>query len=297
MFSVSLFKQYDINFIYSCMLNMFYYNYFIQSLNEGLITTSPISIYEQNLRGMIDSILNNYQLDINYNKETFKVILPKMTQKNIDKVDAFCNNFGYFLTQYKVYIGNLSKVFSYGEEKKDKKLFIQRTINYTSLTLFYDSKFDEEILIRDKIYHITNIKNISKIDKVGLYPRSGSKIKYHPNRIYFSNNIYDCVSLIPKLKIFGKSHIDDFIVLEIDAANLYHNNYDGSLSKTTFMLDPDSSGFYTYYKIPKDNIKYLNKIYTIQGIIDFDDIIINNKKIVCLNNTKIVYDQVVNLNR
>lgn len=279
------------------MLNMFYYNYYIQRLNEGLLTTSPISIYEQNLRNSINQITINYQLDINYNKETFRITIPKVKQNKIDKIDAFCNNFGYFLTQYKVCIGKMSNIFKYGEKEEDKELFVQRTKNYTSLILFYDSKFDEEILISDKIYHITNIKNLSKIDKVGLYPSSGSKIKYHPDRIYFSNNINDCVLLIPKLRGLNVSHINDFIILEIDATNLYHKNYDGSLSKTKFMLDPDSSGFYTYYNIPRDNIKYLNKIYTIQGIIDFNDIVINNKKIICLNNNKIVYEQVVKLNK
>jgi hypothetical protein len=276
---------------------MFYYNYFIQRLNEGLITTFPISLFEQSLKNSINQITNSYKININYNKETFSIELSKISQDNIDKVDAFCNNFGYFLAQYKIDIGNSSNVFKYGDKEEDKELFIQRTKNYTLLILFYDSKFDEEILINDKIYHITNIKNLSKIDKVGLYPRSGSKIKYHPDRIYFSDSIYGCISLIPKLKVYEESVIKDYIILEIDAANLYHNNYDGSLSKTKFMLDPDSSGFYTYYNIPKNNIKILNKIYTIQGIIDFDNIIINNKKIVCLNNNQIVYDQVVNLNK
>jgi len=254
------------------MSKLLNYDYF---LTEGLIHTYPISIYK-------DTLLNNlshlnkkniiYELIIG-NKETFKIELSKCKFNDIQLVDSFCGNLGYFLSKFKIYKYQKENIIKY-----NPKTFEQDIKNNDGIVLFYESKFDNEIIINFTVYHATNIKNIDGILKNGIYPKAESRIDYHYERIYLFNDLIDCIKLIPKLRIFSYSKIKDYVIFEINTNNFEQNEYNGEKNKVKFYIDPKSAGAYTYNNIPINKLKLLNKIYTEESIIDFDSYKINSIK-------------------
>jgi len=235
------------------------YNYYIK---EGLIHTFPISIYYNRLYDNI-SFLNNkgidFKIDIDYSNENFKIELSKIYFDEIIIIDTYCGSLGYYLTKFKVYKNNNSNIIKYNHDTFDKDIN-----NNDGLILYYESKFDNIIKIDEELlYHATNIKNLEGILKNGLYPKSESKIEYHYERIYLSENLNDCIKIIPKLRIFSSNNIKDYIIFEMNSSN---NKY---------YKDSKSNGIYTYENISKNNIKLLNNIYTQYDIINFDNYNIN----------------------
>ena len=240
-------------------------------LNEGLIKTFPISIYKDNLLDNLNILNLNLDIDINFNNETFKLITPKVNFDELIIINSYVNNLGYFLTKFTIKRNNKTNTFKY-----DQKTFEKQSKNNDGLILYYESKFDKQIQITNKLYHATEIENIEKIMKNGLYPKSNSKIEYHSERIYLSKNENDCIKLIPKLRAFSLNINIPFVILEINKPDYY-------------FLDSKSDGIYTYENINKDDIKLIYELYTINNVLKFDDIIFNSKNIVFYHNKKQIY--------
>lgn len=272
-----MYKNYNEKFI-KTNLN----EYLRDKLNEGLIHTYPISLYEENLRNELN--LNNvkYILNVNYQNETCKITI----YDNFKIVNSIFNNLGYFISKYKVYKQN-SNIFNYTNEKN----FNKKIKKFNKLDIFYESKFDQIIDPKNIVYHATNIKNFPKINNVGLFPKSKSKMSYHPDRIYLSNNLISTINLIQRLKGYDNG---DYIICEIDVSNFKQNNYDKSQTDVKFYLDPKfSDGFYIYNNIPKNRISFLHKIYS-KNIIDFDSLNISKKEIKAFKNNILVYNKIIN---
>jgi len=231
-------------------------------LTEGLINTYPISIHYKTLLDNISFI--NSKIDINYENETFKLILPKIDFNNLSTVNSFCNNLGYYITKFKVIKNNNQNIITYNDST-----FFNDIKDNDGLVLFYETKFGTEIKPPEILYHATNIKNIERINKNGLYPKSTSKLEYHFERIYFSKTLIDCENLIPKLRNFdvtNTTNIKDFIIYEINIKDF--NN-------VKFYIDPKSNGIYTYYNIQKEWLNILKTIYTENDKLYFDSYQIN----------------------
>jgi hypothetical protein len=128
----------------------------------------------------------------------------------------------------------------------------------SKVNIIFESKFDIESNIPDKLYHLS-IKEFQKsILKTGISPKSKSKISYHDSRIYVCKSILACKTLIPNMKMIynqqkwsnPKSKINDtWIIYEIDTKDLdiklyYDPNYLG--------------GYYTLSNIPPKNIKIID---------------------------------------
>ena len=240
-------------------------------LNEGLIKTYPISIYKDTLLNNLNILNIELDIDINFNNETFKLITLKVSFEQLIIINSYVNNLGYFLSKFIIKRNNKTNTFKY-----DPNTFEYQSKNNDGLILFYESKFDEQINITNKIYHATEIKNIEKIIKNGLYPKSNSKIEYHSERIYLSENKKECIKLIPKLRAFSLNINIPFVLLEINKPGKYY-------------LDSKSDGVYTFENIPKKNIKLLYELYTINDVIKFDNIVFNVKDIIFYYNEKQIY--------
>ena len=240
-------------------------------LNEGLIKTYPISIYKDNLLNNLNILNLDLEIEINYDNETFQLKTPKVNFKELTIINSYVNNLGYFLTKFIIKRNNKTNSFKY-----NSKTFEKQTMINDGLILFYESKFDEQINITDKLYHATEMKNIEKILKNGLYPKLNSKIEYHSERIYLSKNKNDCIKLIPRLRAFSLNMNIPFVLLEINKSDKYY-------------LDSKSDGIYTYNNIIKNDIKLLKKIYTIDNIIDFDDIKFTTKEIIFYQDGNVIH--------
>lgn len=270
------------------------YQYFLNKLYEGLIMTHPITKYLDNIKDTIISNTPNVKTNIivDYDKLTFKLeILNNCTYLDIEKINSLCTCLGYFISQYMITVNGKTNIFKFDDNFKNT---INKFNNFTKLILYYDGVFDKIIEVPDKIYHATNIKNIHNIKEIGLYPRSGSKLRYHQDRIYFSLNLLDCENIVNKLRNFNKLSEPDYIILEINTKDVKENNFDGSITSVKFRKDPQSDGTYTFSNMPKERIQLLNKIYLPDNIITYDDIIISKNKLIFKFESNIVHEKIVN---
>lgn len=147
-------------------------------------------------------------------------------QEDLDNLKEICEFFGYYIATY------------YTENSK---------ICYIIESKFGITEMSEQIYndFNGICYHITDIKNLEKIKKIGLYTKSKSKKVFHPERIYLAsgfNNDTDAKNILNDLanELYPNSH---FIILKI---NLKKNNF-----KCKLMMDHAYMpyGIFTYENI------------------------------------------------
>lgn len=94
-------------------------------------------------------------------------------------------------------ISGMINNFQYNKDYLIKNMNFIEKVNIT-----FESKFDIESTLPDKLYHLSIKKFENSILKSGISPKSKSKVSYHDIRIYLCKNILGCKSLIPNMKIF-----------------------------------------------------------------------------------------------
>lgn len=209
-------------------------------LTEGLITSYPVSnilsmfnIKYKNLISHIqsDSFIQNLEnvktsgVSLYFNKKIFNPDLLNKIKKDIDV-------YGYFVSFVKKY-------------------------NINEIGVFIEPKFpfilDKKYLKKRKLYHITNIKNLNKIQKNGLTPKDSQTTFYHPgNRIYmmasFNRKLIDDFKITISRSKNWK--IEDIITFEIDPKNieLYIDpNFDNDILKDVAV--------FTFNNVPPNQLK------------------------------------------
>jgi hypothetical protein len=224
-------------------------------LKEGLINTQPPEV----ILRKVNFLPNNLIYGINYTKSDnlihFEILFfNKLSEisKTFDAIESyFINMMGWFPSMMKII--SLSGMENNIQYNKD---YLIKNMSFISkANIIFESKFDIESNIPDKLYHLS-IKEFEKsILKNGLSPKSKSKISYHDSRIYVCRSILNCKWLIPNMEMIynqqkwsnPKSKInDDWIIYEIDTNGLdidlyYDPNYIG--------------GYYLLKNIPSNNIK------------------------------------------
>lgn len=137
------------------------------------------------------------------------------------------------------------KSFKYDKIKEQDNLQDILNENFYYIQIEAEAKYNLKLNIPDKLYHITETKNVNKILKIGLIPKSKNKKANHPDRIYFGFDKIGCLNLINQ---FGKNK--KWSLLEIntnDIKELYG--------------DPDYiDGCWTYDNINPINIKLIINI-------------------------------------
>lgn len=162
---------------------------------------------------------------------------------------------------------------SYFERFKDEDVGEQYRDKFDVYKLQFEAKYSQEAITLSKtLYHVTEVKNLPKIRKQGLVPKSKSPEFKYKDRIYLFN-VEDIrqVFAYKKLKMFqlNKAGIDtssmQFCVLRIDRDKLQNSSLYKS-GKMTFYYDPcynltqikqlqDSPGIFTYNNIPRELIE------------------------------------------
>lgn len=106
---------------------------------------------------------------------------------------------------------NIEKVLSAFESCKGGDLYIGVEAKYNleiTNQIIKDHKF---------LYHLTPTKYLEKVMKIGLTPKTRSKIANHPDRIYFGLSVKSINVLKPQFKAITK--ISDWAILKIDVSN------------------------------------------------------------------------------
>ncbi len=78
----------------------------------------------------------------------------------------------------------------------------------------YDSVSEEQL--PEKLFHASPVEFRDKIEIYGLRPKSGSKIAFHPERIYFTTSEYDCKRYIEMICIKYNKNKEDFDIWSVD---------------------------------------------------------------------------------
>lgn len=228
---------------------------YLDYLKEGLINTQPADVV---LRKVI-FLPNNLIWGIRHTKSDnlihFEILFfNKLTEisKTFDAIESyFINMMGWFPLMMKIIsLSGMENDIQYNKDYLIKNMSFISKVN-----IIFESKFDIDSNISDKLYHLS-IKEFEKsIQKNGLSPKSKSKISYHDSRIYVCKSILNCKSLIPNMEMIynqqkwsnPKSKInDDWVIYEIDTSALDIKLY----------CDPNYiGGYYLLENIPSNNIK------------------------------------------
>jgi hypothetical protein len=231
---------------------------YLNFLKEGLINTQSSDIVLNKVKFLPNNLIYNIKHTKSDNLIHFEIsYFNKLSEisKTFDVIESyFINMMGWFPSNMKVKIlSGMENSMQYNRDYLIKNMsFID------SVCIIFESKFDIESNIPDKLYHLS-IKEFQKsILKTGISPKSKSKISYHDSRIYVCKSILACKTLIPNMKMIynqqkwsnPKSKINDtWIIYEIDTKDLdiklyYDPNYLG--------------GYYTLSNIPPKNIKIID---------------------------------------
>lgn len=224
---------------------------YINNLNEGLIKTYDIDfVIDKSLQLL--SVLNiNFDIQKNPNN-TIKLNLYNFNKIYIDYLfdllnSNFVNMFGWFPSY--MYMTNLSGMKS--QMNYDEKYLKNTYLYLNEVSIIYESKFDIEIDIPKKLYHISIKEYKNKILSNGIIPKSKSKLSLHDNRIYVCSKLEYCLDMIPKMRFyfFNKNPKinTQWIIYEIITENL-----DLKLYKDPNYLN---KGYYLLGNISPNNVK------------------------------------------
>jgi len=165
-----------------------YNQYKEEIIVEGILHTLPSELSK-------NIILKRFH-ELNGNVEPDGEIYLEGNFDNIKKYLPIFNNLGYFISKYTMG-GEDWEIWKNDETIKP-------------IALFLEAKFDTIISPVPKVlYHATLDVFANKILKSGLSPKSKSKVSYHPERIYLTNNLQIA-------HLFGQNTLDDYSKLMDD---------------------------------------------------------------------------------
>lgn len=231
---------------------------YLDFVKEGLINTQSHEIVLRKVDFLPKHIIYNIRHTNSDNLIHFEILhFNKISDisNTFDAIESyFINMMGWFPST--MIIKNLSGM---SNKMQYNKFFLLETMEFIdSVNINFESKFDTESKIPDKLYHLSIREFQKSILRYGIYPKSKSKISYHDSRIYVCKSILACKSLIPNMKSiynyqkwkYPKSKINDnWVIYEIDT-----NNLDIKL-----FIDPNYiGGYYTTSNIPPDNVKIID---------------------------------------
>jgi hypothetical protein len=226
------------------------YEDFVSELKEGLITTHDITIYNKIIINYLDSLNFKINLKVIDKLNFFLKIFNNLNEPNIEMINNYIYNLGYFPSTYIVTLTN-------GMINRFKYLKDVEFNNIQSVEINYEAKYTDglyknDIICPDKLYHLTYSDNWNSISKRGIYPKSKKRLSVHQDRIYLFDNISDYKSLLNNLKLSDSinSISKKYDLLEIDSSG----------DKFILHTDPNyRMGYFTY-----DNIhpKLITKIYS-----------------------------------
>lgn len=234
---------------------------FLEQINEGLIKSTPVPSFINNLTNIFDAspYIANINLDSTMQVELILDYVNKIIHIDnlFDLISIECNIHGYFIN--KVYITNIfDQSNSYQFTDDIIKYIKEQRTSLKEVKFIMEATFNIVNYLPKKLYHLSIKSHEKKILKNGLVPRSNSKLAYHPPRIYLSDDPLKSEKLITKMRALyfpqqannGKYKKYDFIIFEIDTTELDIKLY----------TDPNSEGYYTQGNIPPKHIAIFKQI-------------------------------------
>ena len=242
---------------------------FVNLIQEGLIKTYDIdqTIFD------IKNILNHHNLNFNIIKNINNTFIIELL--DFDKInelelilELILSNLidlhGWFPS-----IMNLENIYGMKNTKKfnkDELLWISKNVLTAKIT--FESKFDLlENNIPSIMYHLSIEQYSKDIMTKGIFPKNKSKLTLHDydGRIYLSDTLISCKSLIPQMKLFYNQEKNNILFDPKNIKKYYNKNTKWIIYKINtkdinkLYKDPNSSGYYFLGNIKPENIEILEK--------------------------------------
>lgn len=176
-----------------------------------------------------------------------EIIFDKLNFFNIEKINKFMKSFGW----------NIALIN--GEEESNSNF--SKQLLKSEIVIQYEARFDEDAnLTQDILYHLTPDTRYEKIKRMGLVPKSKSRIATHPERVYLFGDLNDVgwlsADLYDSEPEDAKKYIKKYYLLKIDLATIK--------DKVKLYKDPNmEDAYYTTNTIPPIYISLIGQ-HTIQ---------------------------------
>jgi hypothetical protein len=207
------------------------------NLKEGLIKTTNIGKTLNILEKKYQSKFIFERSDNSFYIKTLYTDINTLQQGIIKDADIL----GYFPSYVETedYVGKWSP--SYFDKGK--------------IELKFEAKFDEQVVenIPSTLYHITPTQNIDKILKIGLAPKSRSKVSYHPDRVYLAKSLEDAEDLGGPFS--RKTGIKNWTIIKVTTDKIPGDYF-------KLYTDPNypDKGYYTLNNIPASSLEKIKDI-------------------------------------
>ena len=228
---------------------------YLNNINEGLLKSYDIDFVIEKSYMQLSILNTDFTID-KLKNNTIKLTIFNFKNTLIDSIfnllnSNFVNMFGWFPSY--LYLEN-----TVGQKTRmnyDEK-YLKRIYKYLdNISIIYESKFNDELNISDKLYHISIQEHENKIIKYGIIPKTKNKISSHGNRIYVCMDLESCYNLIGRMSFYffdSNPKINTkWVIYEINT-----NELDIKLYKDPNYLN---KGGYLLGNIPPTNIKIIKK--------------------------------------
>lgn len=227
------------------------YKNYIQHIKEGLITTHNIQIHYMSLDIELNSIGIKHELNI-ISKFKYDLTILNPKELTLEKLE-YCikinqNLLGYFPSYIQLYNDFGKNSFKFDEKWLDTK--------WNKIIIRFEAKYEDglyknDLEVPEFAYHLSQMKNLDKIIKNGLIPKSNNRKTSHPERIYFFYDIEKLNDILKSLKfndeLEGKKCIYCLFKVKFTDKNIIHT-------------DPNYQfGFYTNDNISPKNVEVLKQ--------------------------------------
>ena len=183
----------------------------IQNFPKNLIVESLIKSWEyEDLIKQLQKIFDKENKTFSYKLLDYCLLIyikRKDVDKNLnDKIENILKLAGYGVANYEI------KDIVRGKGFPNNYILFG---NYDTISLELNKKFDTKLKgIPIYMYHVTENKNLKKIDERGLIPLSKNKLEQHPDRIYLFDNLESAKYFKQDLK--DRYDISETSILKID---------------------------------------------------------------------------------
>lgn len=226
-----------INYNKSEYSDEYIYEYMLKNQKNGVLPINEGLIYSQPIDKTIKILKNRFnELEIK-KYEDDDISIDNMNDR-LKKYIPLINNLGYYI----------SSAFIDGQSIDLPKLSREKIEELRCHNIFIEPKYDYEVEIPNILYHASPLRFKDKILKIGLTPKSGSKLSYHPDRIYLTNSMENCIK-------FGE------YLLNVSKNEYYKNGYcvyiisGKGVDKLYSDINMREFGFYTLNNIKKEFIE------------------------------------------
>lgn len=192
-----------------------------------------------------------------------KNIIPFESQ--LDKLFDLLNVVGWYIAEFVWYVesnGQYVERNSFSATKESIKEIL--LIKPYEIEMILEPKFDEEISsIPHKLYHAAPAIYRDRIKLNGLRPSSGSKMAYHPERVYFAFTVDAAISLLKELyKYSPKRNDSDKTEYKFDDGLYDIYEFDAKKHNTLKLFaDPNFNfGCFTLDNIDPHHLKIIKEV-------------------------------------